>query len=96
MENPACWKPAELVVLDALEDHFDMLRAGACGLSQNAMICDRLRQAGYLKDADEPEIGWDKLREHRAARSQERSIRSQERCEPGPTTPAPGDRRSQT
>lgn len=62
MENPASWKEAELIVLDALEEHDEMMAAGAIGLSTPALICQRLRAAGRLADSDEPEIGWDRLR----------------------------------
>jgi len=71
MENPASWKSAELLILDALEDHDRYSRMGAVGYSTPALIASRLRQAGLLRDQDEPEIGWDKLRAHRAERHTE-------------------------
>lgn len=84
-ENPASWKRAELVILDALEDHAKMTAAGACGLSTPATIAWRLRDAGLINDQDESEIGWDKLRAHRAERRGEPAPKLVERrSEPRP------------
>lgn len=69
MENPASWKSAELVISDALDDFGDAARHGMVGASNIHTIADRLRASGHISDADEPEIGWDKLRAHHAARA---------------------------
>jgi len=68
MENPATWKSAEVVICDALEDHGRMTAAGAVGPSVPKFVADKLRSAGLLSDADEPAVGWQHLREHRAMR----------------------------
>lgn len=64
MENPSTWKRAELVILDALAEWDVSSKFG----SQNGYIARKLRDAGLLKDQDEPEIGWAGLREHNANR----------------------------
>jgi hypothetical protein len=63
MENPATWKTAEVVILNAYAEWDRMQRAGAVGFSVAANIASALRREGLLKDADEPELGWEKLRE---------------------------------
>ena len=69
MENPACWKPAELVISDALDDFDKFVRkGGAIGASEPHAIAEYLRRAGWLRDQEESEIGWDKLRAHQAER----------------------------
>lgn len=62
MENPATWKRAEKIILDALTEHDKMTAAGAVGFSSPRFVADRLRAAGLLNDADEPEIGWEGVR----------------------------------
>lgn len=64
MENPAYWKTAELVILDALEEFEYMTNRGIVGTSNVHLIADKLRESGHIKDQDEGIIGWDKLREH--------------------------------
>ena len=70
MENPACWKTAELVIGDALED-WESIQGVVVGGSRQIAVANALRAAGLLQDSEEPEIGWDKLREHHAARHPE-------------------------
>jgi hypothetical protein len=71
MENPASWKPAELVIEDALSDyHYDHDR-GAVGASLVHYVADHLRRAGHLNDTDVPEIGWETLWGHRDERRAE-------------------------
>lgn len=82
MENPASWKPAELVVLDAYNDWMTANSLGAIGASLPSAVCEALRRDGYLVDDHQEEIGWDGLRRHHA-------IRRQERSERGPSSPAP-------
>lgn len=72
MENPASWKTAELIIRDALEDHTLATSRGAVGYSSAAAVAHALRQAGLLRDQDEPHIGWDKLRAHNAERTAQR------------------------
>jgi hypothetical protein len=92
MENPATWRPAELVVMDAYEDWAAMNSMGAIGPSLPLLICERLRDAGHLTDADEPGIGWRVLKDHRAQRATLR----RERSGRGPSSPVQGAHRSQT
>lgn len=64
MENPASWKNAELVIMDALHAHESAMAAGMVGGSREHTIAEALRRAGLLKDSGEEEIGWEKLRQH--------------------------------
>lgn len=63
MENPSCWKRAEKVISDAHKEWRKGRDRGAYGLSLPGTIAARLREAGIISDADEPEIGWDGLAE---------------------------------
>ena len=70
MENPSCWKTAELVIGDAYEDWSTASSRGMIGGSLAITIANALRNSGHLNDSDEPEIGWDKLRKHYHEREQ--------------------------
>ena len=65
MENPSTWKRAELVIMDAILEWEASSKFG----SKQALIASRLRAHGLLNDQDEPEIGWDGLREHQSKRA---------------------------
>lgn len=65
MENPATWKPAEVVIMQAYEEWSRMTTAGAIGPSLPHFIADALRKAGHLNDAADPEVGWEGIREAR-------------------------------
>jgi hypothetical protein len=71
-ENPASWKTAELLISEALDDF--AAAAPRPGASRVKVIADRLRQAGVIQDADEPEIGWDKLREYYDEQDSKRAL----------------------
>jgi hypothetical protein len=68
-ESPACWKEAELVIQAALSDYAYDRDRGVIGSSLVFYVANALRQAGHLNDADEPYIGWERLREHQAERA---------------------------
>lgn len=61
MENPSTWKRAELVIMNAIAE---WRRSSGFG-SMQAHIAHKLRETGLLKDQHEPEIGWERLRQHR-------------------------------
>lgn len=62
MENPATWKRAEKVIMDAEAQWYRWHKAGAVGLSRPAFIAHCLREAGLLHDENEPALGWEGLR----------------------------------
>ena len=58
MENPATWKTAEAVIVEAHAEWHEMTEAGAYGPSVGRHIASKLREAGLINDAGEPELGW--------------------------------------
>jgi hypothetical protein len=65
VENPATWKRAEVTLMNAYEEWHQTTSAGAVGPSIGKFLADALRRENLLRDEDEPELGWVKLRELR-------------------------------
>jgi hypothetical protein len=62
LENPSTWKPADLVITNALGKWQKMHDTGAIGFSVGRFIADALRHEGLLDDKSTPTLGWDALR----------------------------------
>ena len=57
MEDPASWKRAENVILEAYNDWIKVTDAGVTGVSMPAYVATALRLADVVHDADEVPVG---------------------------------------